>query len=120
MDQQMSLFVEDMATGETRQAVALPLTDELMSTYFPEGEDEVLCLCVEELLNSAREYGAKMGRLHYVEQKMGEREMDSGIIGFVDGVHVVHRLSPEEREQLRNTAFVAAINEGMRVSVADG
>ena len=120
MEQQMALFVEDVATGESYQAAALPLTDALMETFFPEeSEDSTPWFDIEQLLELAKAYGEKMGALAYLDGKLTEAAMDSAIIGFVDGIHSVRRLDAEEREQLRNSAFVAAFQASQRPQLPD-
>ena len=122
MEQQMALFadieVENVVTGERRKSPLIPLTDAVMTGLFSEDNEGEPIGMIDELLAKSRVYGAQLGRLAYVENKMVESVMDASIISWVDGVNAVHRLDPEEREQLRNAAFVAAFGAAQKTASA--
>jgi hypothetical protein len=114
--QQMSLFVEDVSNAQPVQPLH---PDELTASFFyEESDDEVVCIGIEQLLKSAREYGAKLGKLRYAGT-MTDAVMDASLIAFVEGIHTVHRLDPCEHEQLRTEAFVAAFKQGLQTPAED-
>jgi hypothetical protein len=62
-----------------------------------------------QMLEIGKNYGTGLGKM-YATNRLSDQQMDSRIIGFVDGMSAVRPLSADEREWLRNDTLTAATN----------
>ena len=115
MEQQMALFadieVENVVTGQKRRTPLIPLTDAVMAGLFSEDSEEPIGM-IDAITAKCQAYGARLGRLVYVESKMHDSVMDEAIYALIDGIGMVHRLTADEQQELRCATFVAAYKQG--------
>jgi hypothetical protein len=108
MEQQLVMFVEDVATGELRKAELMPITDGMLAVLDACGNEDGEIegsYRFDQMIVIAQNYGKELAR-----RALSPETLHARIWGFADGMSASGEtpLSGDERELLRNACFAAA------------
>lgn len=105
METQLSMFVENTATGEVREGAILPLTNALMDAVFGADDDDSYVETdhsFEDMMEFARNYGRELARTGV------SSNINARVMGFVDGMAATNTLTSGQRDLLRQACFGTA------------